>query len=47
MQAWPRASARRRPNVALQLTGDAKELRLLAALAGAHNDGSLAAELWR
>ena len=34
-------------NVALQLTADIKELRLLASLAGAYDDGSAAAELWR
>ena len=37
----------RQSNVTLQLTSDIKELRLLAALAGAHYYGSLAAELWR
>ena len=37
----------RLPNVALQLTADSKESRLLAALAGAYYDGSAAAELWR
>ena len=35
------------PNVTLQLTADCKESRLLAALAGAYDDGSAAAELWR
>ena len=34
-------------NVALQLTADSKELRRLAALAGAYYYGSAAAELWR